>query len=268
MYKEQITREKILEMNINYPYTLKRLLSPFGIDSSKLGVHSRDSVISEISRFCELNKIKNRYRILSIYDDPLPSHRKQRKDSIYSNLIAQLLPTGTFLMSRRRLMEYLGQINNKYIEGYYNHKTAHAEFFSRTYTHFSKILIRALDALKINYHTEYIIVFSDYTRPATNEEIEIITRIQNKVMRNLDCDTIRDIFNNHLNKIYYARCNKAFRPVFDCQRVYEALQITNCVRYSDADPVEARHELNRRCYEWAKQISPALAKKYILTKEN
>ena len=259
MYKEQITREKILEMNINYPYTLKRLLSPFGIDSSKLSTCSRDSVISEISRFCELNKIKNRYRILSIYDNPLPSHRKQRKDSVYSNLIAQLLPTGTFLMSRRRLMEYLGQNN---------HKITHAEFFSRTYTHFSKILIRALDALKINYHTEYIIVFSDYTRPATNEEIEIITRIQNKVMRNLNCDTIRDIFNNHLDKIYYARCNKAFRPVFDCQRVYEALQITNYVRYSDVDSVRARYELNRRCYEWAKQISPTLAKKYILTKEN
>ena len=78
---------------------------------------------------------------------------------------------------------------------------------------------------------------------------------------------LTEIYRNHMDKKYYTRCNQMYRAIFNCKYVYEVLRLNNTWdKYSGKR--QLKKELNQRCYEWAAQIDPTLAKKYILTSNN
>lgn len=268
MLKNSITPEGFSHIKTNYLYTLKNFLSPFGIDSSKLSTHSRQSVLNEVGRYCDFDKVKNKYRVLYIYPEPKPPIRKTRKDSFYPDHIQPLLPSGISIMTRKRLWEKLGMINHKYIPQYNKHDPAYDYFFNKTYERFSQILTSVLNKLNIEYNTEYMISYSNTDeRLAEDKDLRIITDVQNKAMEELQCASINEIYRNHMDKKYYARCNQMYRAIFNCKYVYEVLRLNNTWdRYSGKR--QLKRELNQRCYEWAAQIDPTLAKKYILTCNN
>ena len=268
MYKDLITQEGVSQIKTNTPCTLQVLLQPFGIDASKLSTNSRESVVNEIGRYCSIEKIKSRYRILYMYPEPKPSKRKKRKDSFYPEHIDPLLPPGTTIITKKRLWEYVGMINKHYIPQYKKHEPAYEYFFNKTYEYFSQILTNALRDLKIIYNTEYIIVYSDHTRIAEDADLDYILNIQNRVLEEFECTNIKEIYRRHLDRAYYARCNQIYKVTFKCKYVYETLKIERdrSVRYLGKRKL--KQELNRRCYEWAAQIDPVLAKKYVLTCDN
>lgn len=268
MYKDLITSEGMSKIKLNTPYTTKTLLQPFGIDASKLSTHSRESVINEINRYCDIEKIKNRYRILYIYPEPKPSERKRRKDSFYPEHIEPLLPSGTIIMTKKQLWERVGMINRHYIPQYKKHELAYEYFFNKTYEYFSQILTNALRDLKIDYTTEYMIVYSDHTKMAEDADLDYILNIQNRVLEEFNCTNIKEVYRRHLDRAYYARRNQIYKVTFKCKYVYEVIKIerNESVRYSGKR--QLKKELNQRCYEWAAQIDPTLAKKYILTSNN
>ena len=268
MYKDLITQEGVSKIKVNTPCSLQVLLHPFGIDASKLSTNSRESVVNEISRYCDIEKIKNRYRILYIYPEPKPSERKRRNDSFYPEHIDHLLPPGMSIMTKKELWEYVGMINKHYIPQYKKHEPAFEYFFNKTYEHFSQIILNALRNLKVSYTIEYMIVYSDHSRLAENADLDFILNIQNRVLEEFDCNSIRDIYRRHLDRAYYARCNQIYKVTFRCKYIYEVIKIERgrSVRYSGKRKL--KQELNRRCYEWAVQIDPVLAKKYVLTSVN
>lgn len=263
MYKNLITQEGFQYIKTNYLYTAQEFLQPFGIIASKLSSHSRRSVFQEAGRYCEWEKIKNRYRVICIYPEPKPPERKRRSDSFYPEHLEKLLPPRTSIMTKKQLWEYVGMINSRYIPQYKKHEPAYEQFFDETYKYFSHILTDALNALKINYSTEYIIAYNDHTRLAEDKDLDYIIDIQERVLKELDCSNINEVFYRHLDQKYFARCNQIYKVTFLCKYVYEVIKIEvpRSNRYSGRK--RARQELNRRCYEWAARIDPVLAKKYI-----
>lgn len=104
------------------------------------------------------------------------------------------------------------------------------DFFARTKSKFNSIIGNAIDNMAkrkiIDYHRCVMIVKNDEHRVATSEEEDIVTNIEKQVLKDMECESIVNVFLGYKTDEYNRRINKYLKNDFGWEGVYRSY----CIR--------------------------------------
>lgn len=181
----------------------------------KPSAKGREYQMRELARFCKFNKTGHKITIEEIYPIPLPKIDGRGKDSIYGNLVQLLIADllaqskGQISISRSKLMNNIGMVNDNYSEGRefikkialyvdIDEKIVY-DFYNTTSGSFKQIVETALHSLMdkrvIMYNTVIKVSEKDQysTRMASKEELQLIMNIEKSVLIDLGYKAISDV---------------------------------------------------------------------------
>lgn len=204
---------------------------------SELKANSKKAQIKEWQRHFDFEKVGQKYIITEIYLEPLPKDDKRINNgqSIYSEHVELLLLD---YLSRQKgkvaeltiknIFLLLGMVNNNYMNDNYkidddlindfqiNH------FYQRSYKKLNRILFDTLRSLKnkrlINFNEDKVIkiselnregFFIDNIRIATQDEKNIIMKVEHEVLQEMGYDTIVQIHLKFKNKEFYKKVKES-----------------------------------------------------------
>lgn len=209
---------------------------------------SRQIQLNEVDRYMDLLKDGNKYIVLEIYDNPIPSNVNSKYTKFIQNILLYYLSkqdNTAIYINKNELIRILGLVNNKYIE-YKKDNTKLlkipnmdeyniAEFYKRCDAKILSILESSLKSLKkrvlIDYSDAYKIYYLDIHgqyqyRIADLEEHQYILEVKKRVLNSLNLQSEYLVYiNPKLKEEYYRRINLIVEEEMCWEGVFQCYQI-------------------------------------------
>jgi hypothetical protein len=103
------------------------------------------------------------------------------------------------------------------------------DFFTRTKSKFNSIISSAIESMAkrkiINYKKEIVIVQGDTHRLATVDEEDIITNIEKQVLKDMECESIVNVFLSYRLDEYNRRIDKYIKSEYGWDSIYRCYSI-------------------------------------------
>lgn len=209
---------------------------------------SKQIQLKEISRYMDLLKDNNKYIVLEVYDNPIPSNVNSKYTKFIQNILLFYLSkqdNPVMYINKNELIKVLGLVNNKYIE--YKKDNSKllripnmdeyniAEFYKRCDAKILSILESSLKSLKkrvlIDYSDAYKIYYLDadgnYRYKIANiEEHQYILEVKKRVLNSLNLQSEYLVYlNPEIKKEYYRRINLTVEKEMCWEGVFQCYQI-------------------------------------------
>jgi len=246
--------------------------------------NSKKSQLKEWCRYFGYEKAGQKFLIKDIYNEPLPKtdRRINGNNSVYIAYIELLLmkylaakPGNNCELVKKDLYLNLFMVNQNYIL-YADEKNRGAliknidgmtqfdvrDFYRRVPTRLDKILVSALNNLRnrflIEYCEEYVVVEKDgdteLHRTAADNEVSYIIKTKNKVLENLELQSMVQIYYRFSRKKFFNLTNKVFLRERNWLYVYKQYkiifigdEIKNNIPVAEFE--YAKNELNKKIVE-------------------
>ena len=226
----------------NYKELCKLLDLPISSGNTKI------MQLREIDRYMDLLKDNNKYIVLEIYDNPIPSNVNSKYTKFIQNILLFYLSkqdNPVMYINKNELIKVLGLVNNKYIE--YKKDNSKllkipnmdeyniAEFYKRCDAKILSILESSLKSLKkrvlIDYSDAYKIYYLDADgnyryKIADIEEHQYILEVKKRVLNSLHLQSEYLVYlNPEIKKEYYRRINLTVEKEMCWEGVFQCYQI-------------------------------------------
>lgn len=235
--------------------------------------NSKIKQLNELQMYCSYEKVKNKFIINEIYENPILM--LDRNNNKYIDLIANILISylhtknvtnkNSITLTAGNMMEILGLVNENYSIGN-RHKRELSQvlnidilsvyyFYNNTKNEFKNIITRSLKSLKNRRVLDYTTVKMIYTKDkqyieATDKEIALIVDIEKIALDKLKLKTFKEVFLKcklrEFQKLVKNQLPKSWIYYFDAYKLFVG-EIALRIEYENMNIKQL--ELNKRALE-------------------
>jgi len=216
-------------------------------EGEKNGGTSRSSQITEWERYFAYERKGNQYKIVQIYDEPIPKQdgRSNGNNSKYVLLIEPILinylinsETKSKVLTKKKWFITIGMANQSYGSDDYERwllKNFTNSFNYNKFMQYSKRKLKdtflyALNNMKkrmlINWEEQiFIMPFEGEGFVADKNDEIIIKEVEDYVIKDLNCDSMWDIYSKSLANKFYRRCDELVQKKYQWSYYFKQILI-------------------------------------------